>query len=107
MKNFRIKCLFCGNYDQDKFQTTMEDDSGYSEYTIMTLGYVEFKCLICGTFGTDDYDRKTYGNNKLNMFEITCAKCNSHGWSSEGSGLSEEQYMKINCNYCDNEEKGD
>jgi len=47
---FLIKCKFCGNKDQDKFQTTMEPDIGYSIYTILDSGYIEIKCLTCGTF---------------------------------------------------------
>ena len=72
---FLIKCKFCGNKDQDKFQTTMEPDIGYSIYTILDSGYIEIKCLTCGTFMSTDSDKEKLGSNKKNMFEIICPKC--------------------------------
>jgi len=104
MNNFRIKCKFCNNEDQTKFQTTMLDADGYSEYTILSEGFIEFKCLSCGTFGTTNEEQKE-GSNKLNMFELTCNKCNSHNWEYEDSNLVPYEYCKIKCCDCNNEEK--
>lgn len=51
-EKFLIKCLFCGNDDQESFQTTMERDQGYSNYTVEDEGFIEIKRLTKGDFFT-------------------------------------------------------
>ena len=101
MLNFRIKCKFCGNDDQKEFQTTINDWDGYSEYTVLDSGSVEFKCLKCGTFGSTDEIKKENGSNKIEMFEITCNHCGSHNYSYQNS-LNDESIQKpyIECDDC-------
>ena len=104
MLNFKIKCKFCGNEEQDKFQTTINDWEGYSEYTVLETGCVEFKCLKCGTFGSTD-EFKNEGNNKIDMFEITCSQCDSHNYSYKNS-LDDDKIKQpcIKCDECGVEE---
>jgi DNA-directed RNA polymerase subunit RPC12/RpoP len=97
MKNFTLKCKFCGNDNQEEFQTTLEDWDGYSEYTVLNSGYAEFKCLKCGTFGTTDSEEGD--NNKLNMFEVTCNQCGSTKWEFYSS-LDNEDGPYIKCDEC-------
>lgn len=105
MRKFNIKCKFCGNEEQDKFQTTIKDWDGYSEYTVLEEGCVEFKCLKCGTFGsTDKY--KGGSNNKIDMFHITCNNCGSSNWSYINS-LYKNKIFKphIKCDKCGEKEE--
>lgn len=75
--NHTIKCL---NPDciGGRIETTMHGDSGYSNWTVMDNGYVEFKCHGCGKFtSTDTYKEPNSPEN----FEVTCNKCGSKEWN--------------------------
>jgi hypothetical protein len=103
MEKFSIKCKFCGNEDPTQFQVTMVDDEGYSNYTVMDEGYFEIKCIKCGTFGSEDHNKKDMPSNKLDQFEITCKNCGSNKNSYipgdvDGDDFPEGGYLK--CNEC-------
>lgn len=101
MEKFSLKCKFCGNTDQTKFQTTLEPADGYSAWTILEDGYIEFKCKSCGTFGSTD-EEKTEGNNKRDMFEVTCNNCGSNKWSYDDGSCDDDP--EISCDGCDTSE---
>lgn len=68
---FRISCknpVCIGG----RIETTLEDDSGYSNWTVMDSGKVAFKCHGCGKYGsTYEYDEP----NELDNFEVICLNC--------------------------------
>jgi hypothetical protein len=103
MKNFKLKCKFCGNTKQKKFQTTMTDYDGYSEYTVLSSGYVEFKCKVCGTFGTSKSD--SGDNNKIEMFDVFCKKCGSKEWTFKDTADNGVDKPVIVCSKCGNKEE--
>lgn len=97
--NHTIKCL---NKDciGGRIETTMEGDSGYSNWTVLDIGFVEFKCHGCGKFGsTDSYKDKP--NNQLSNFEVTCKKCGSNKWEENIQDCDgEEEETNIECKDC-------
>lgn len=100
MDNFKVKCN-CGSED---IETTMENDGGYSNYTVMDDGYIEFKCKACGNFGSTDKEEKG-GNNKLDQFTVTCISCGSTDWSYTPGDVDGDESNVITCDKCNKEEK--
>lgn len=99
-EKFLIKCLFCGNEDQETFQTTMERDQGYSNYTVEETGFIEIKCIKCGTFMSTDYEKRNLGSNKKDSFEMICPKCNSTNTDFDCGDVDCEDDQEITCNDC-------
>lgn len=93
-KKFIIKCLSCGS--SNSIQTTMEKDSGYSNWTVLDSGYIEFKCHSCGAFGSTD-STKDKPNNKLALFEVKCTSCGSSKWDYIIGDVDGEQKTHIEC----------
>ncbi len=97
--NHEIKCLnpVCIG---GRIETTIESDSGYSNWTVLDSGFIEFKCHGCGKFGsTDPYKDKE--NNQLNNFEVRCNVCYSKEWDSEiGDVDGESDKSHIQCKNC-------
>lgn len=83
-----------------RIETTLEGDSGYSNWTVMDSGFVEFKCHGCGKFGsTDKY--KNEGNNQLDNFEVKCNVCGSTEWNEHIQDVDcEEEETCIICSKC-------
>jgi len=99
MENHTIKCL---NPDciGGRIETTMEPDSGYSNWTVMDSGFIEFKCHGCGKFASTDTYKKP--NNPEN-FEVECKKCGSHEWSAMVQDVDredQEEDTHIECKNC-------
>jgi hypothetical protein len=95
--NFTIKCKNpqCVG---GRIETTMEDDSGYSNWTVMDNGYVEFKCHGCGKFGSTDEYKKP---NELNNFEVKCDRCGGTEWTEHiGDVDNEDTPTHIECKGC-------
>jgi hypothetical protein len=63
-----------------RIETTMSSDSGYSNWTLMDFGQIEFKCHGCGKFATTDEDAEP---NEPENFEVKCKKCGSTDWDYE------------------------
>jgi len=98
MLNFKVTCKNCKS--DGKIQTTMESDSGYSNWTVMDNGYVEFKCHGCGKFAsTDEYKDKP--NNQPENFEVECNKCGSKEWGYNIQDVDgEDEPTHILCKKC-------
>ncbi len=97
--NHTIKCL---NPDciESKIQTTLEGDSGYSNWTVEDSGFVEFKCHGCGKFGSSD-KYKTAPNNQLSNFEVKCKLCGSTEWTPNIQDVDgEEEPTNVECKNC-------
>lgn len=99
---FSVKCK---NPDciGGSIQTTLENDSGYSNYTVIDSGKVAFKCHGCGKYGsTYEYDSP----NELKNFGIICLNCSEYDrdkedWSFHIGDVDEEtQKTHIECNRC-------
>lgn len=75
-EKFKINCKNCleNKMQSDKIQTTLEGDSGYSNWTVIDSGKVAFKCHGCGKYGSsDEYDKP----NELDNFTIRCLQCDT------------------------------
>lgn len=95
--NHVIKCLN-PNCIGGRIETTMEGDSGYSNWTVLDSGFVEFKCHGCGKFASTD-ECKT-PNEPLN-FKVTCLKCGSNSWEETIQDVDqEEEATNIKCKDC-------
>lgn len=85
--NHSVKCLNpqCVG---GRIETTMEGDSGYSSWTVLEDGFVEFKCHGCGKFGSTD---KWKVPNELDNFEVTCNMCSSVEWEEHIQHIQDEE----------------
>lgn len=96
---FKINCKNCGS---DKIQTTLEGDSGYSDWTVMDSGKIAFKCHGCGKYGsTYEYDKP----NELSNFNIRCLKCDAvDEWDYWIANVdhNEDEVTHIECKKCGN-----
>jgi len=94
---FKIKCLN-PNCIGGKIEVSIFGDSGYSNWTVMDSGAVEFKCHGCGKFAsTDDYKKP----NEPKNFEVTCPFCNSHNWDYHIQDVDgESRPSSIDCKDC-------
>ena len=81
-----------------RIETTMEGDSGYSNWTVMDSGHVEFKCHGCGKFASTDEYKKP---NEPDNFLVTCLLCGSNKWSEHIQDVDrEEPPTHIECEEC-------
>lgn len=81
-----------------RIETTFESDSGYSNWTVMDSGYVEFKCHGCGKFASTDSYKKP---NEPENFEVTCLQCGSTEWEENIQDVDcEEPPTYIECKKC-------
>lgn len=95
--NHTIKCL---NPDciAGRIETTMDGDSGYSNWTVMDSGYVEFKCHGCGKFASTDKYKKP--NNPEN-FQVICNKCGCDEWTANIQDVDcNHEETNIECEKC-------
>lgn len=99
---FRIRC----KNEQcigGRIETTLEDDSGYSNWTVMDSGKIAFKCHGCGKYGsTDEFEKP----NELDNFEVICLNCPDYrqkdkNWDySVGDVDGYEPQTHIDCKTC-------
>lgn len=92
--------ISCKNPDciGGRIETTMEDDSGYSNWTVMDDGCIEFKCHGCGKFASTDTFKKP---NEPDNFRITCNKCGSEEWEGNIQDVDEtSEETHIRCKNC-------
>lgn len=95
--NHTIKCLN-PKCIGGRIETTMEGDSGYSNWTVMDSGYIEFKCHGCGKFASTDTYKKP---NEPENFEVTCDMCGSNEWDFSIRDVDgEEEPTHICCKKC-------
>ncbi len=81
-----------------RIETTIEGDSGYSNWTVMDEGAIEFKCHGCGKFTSTDTYKKP---NEPDNFEVTCLKCGSTEWKEHIQDVDEEtEESNIECRNC-------
>lgn len=94
---FTIKCLN-PKCIGGKIETTLEGDSGYSSWTVMDSGFVEFKCHGCGKFASTDSYKKP---NEPQNFEVSCDSCGSKEWSPNIQDVDcEEEPTNMECDKC-------
>lgn len=74
--NHKIECKN-PNCVSGRIETTMTSDYGYSNWTVMDDGCVEFKCHGCGKFASTDTYKKP---NEPDNFRVTCLRCGSEKW---------------------------
>ena len=90
----------CKNKDciGGRIETTLEGDSGYSNWTVMDSGSVEFKCHGCGKFSSTDTYKEP---NEPDNFEVTCVQCGSHKWTGNIQDVDrEDDETNIECEDC-------
>jgi ribosomal protein S27E len=98
--NHTIKCLN-PNCIGGRIQTTMEGDSGYSNYTVMDSGFIEFKCTGCGKFSSTDWNKKNDPANQPANFEITCNQCGHTHWTAHVQDVDhDDPATHITCDKC-------
>lgn len=98
--NHKIKCLnkYCIG---GRLETTMIGDSGYSNWTVMDSGNIEFKCHGCGKFSTTDCFEKDTPSNQPDNFEVECLKCGSKDWEENIQDVDGElEETNIECKKC-------
>jgi len=86
-----------------RIETTLEDDSGYSNWTVIDSGKIAFKCHGCGKYGsTYEYDTP----NEIDNFEVICLQCGDYyqrdkNWDSHiGDVDNEVERSYIQCKSC-------
>lgn len=94
--------IVCKNPDciGGRIETTMEGDSGYSNWTVMDSGFIEFKCHGCGKFASTDTYKKP---NEPENFTVSCNKCGSLEWESNIQDVDreyQEEETNIECKNC-------
>jgi len=95
--NHTIKCKN-PNCIGGRIETTMNGDSGYSNWTVMEDGYIEFKCHGCGKFASTD---KYKTPNEPDNFEVMCNKCGCKEWIAYIQDVDEElEETHIECKKC-------
>lgn len=95
---FTIKCLN-PQCIGSRIQTSMTQDGGYSNWTVMSDGAVEFKCHGCGKFATTE---SYVTPNEPDNFQVTCDSCGSNKWSPNIQDVDENQEEPTNmeCDQC-------
>lgn len=94
---FAVKCLNPACIG-GRIETTMEGDSGYSNWTVMDSGFVEFKCHGCGKFASTDTYKKP---NEPENFQVTCTACGSNRWTHNIQDVDgEEEATNMECESC-------
>jgi hypothetical protein len=95
--NHKIECKNT-NCIGGRLETTMVGDEGYSNWTVMDDGFIEFKCHGCGKFASTDTYKKP---NEPENFEVICLKCNSKEWEENIQDVDEEaEETNIECKNC-------
>lgn len=95
--NHIIECLN-PNCIGGRIETTMEGDSGYSNWTVMESGNIEFKCHGCGKFASTYTFKKP--NEPLN-FKVTCKICGSNEWTDNIQDVDEDnEKTNMECKKC-------
>ena len=96
--NHIIKCLN-PQCIGGRIETTMEGDSGYSDWTVLDSGFIEFKCHGCGKFASTDTYKKP---NEPKNFHVTCKKCGSTEWEHNIANVDydEGEETNIECKKC-------
>lgn len=95
MKNHTIRCLN-PKCIGGRIETTLESDEGYSNWTVMSDGYISFKCHGCGKFATTESD---VSPNEPDNFEVTCV-CGSHEWEENIGDVDGFIKTSIECKKC-------
>lgn len=73
-------------------------DSGYSNYTVLDDGAVEFKCKGCGKFASTDTYKKP---NEPENFSVSCDECGSDKWSQNIQDVDEDsEQSNMECEKC-------
>lgn len=81
-----------------RIETTMEGDSGYSNWTVLDSGYIEFKCHGCGKFASTDESKKP---NKPENFEVICLICGSENCTYDIQDVDgDDEATNIECIEC-------
>lgn len=95
--NHKIRCKN-PNCIGGRIETTMESDSGYSNWTVMDGGFVEFKCHGCGKFASSDEYKEP---NEPDNFEVTCQLCGSTEWTANIQDVEQTELpTHIECEKC-------
>jgi len=94
--NHTIRCLNAKCVG-GRIQTTMRSDDGYSDWTVLDSGFIEFKCHGCGKFASTDEDKLP---NEIDNFEIVCKKCGSREWESYIALVEDTSRTHIVCKKC-------
>lgn len=94
---FTIKCLN-PNCIGGRIETTFIGDSGYSNWTVLDDGFVEFKCHGCGKFASTDEYKKP---NEPENFEVSCDNCGGLEWSENIQDVDEDsEETNMECKSC-------
>lgn len=81
-----------------RIETSFAGDDGYSEWTVLDPGYIEFKCHGCGKFASTNSRVKP---NEPNNFEVICLKCGSTEWIGNIQDIEcDEEKTNIECTKC-------
>ena len=90
-----------------RIEVSIFSDSGYSNWTVMDSGAVEFKCHGCGKFASTDEWKKP---NEPENFEVTCGSCGSEdNWDYQIGDVDGEMEggSHIECKDCHARQSGD
>ena len=81
-----------------RIEVSIFGDSGYSNWTVMDDGAVEFKCHGCGKFSSTDTYKKP---NEPENFSVICDSCGSEEWDSNIEDVDGElEKSNIECKKC-------
>ncbi len=82
-----------------RIEVSIFGDSGYSDWTVMDSGAIEFKCHGCGKFASTDTYKKP---NEPENFVVTCDDCGSPEWdySIANVDFNEGEESHIECKKC-------
>jgi hypothetical protein len=96
--------IICKNCNTKNVQSTLDDWEGYSEYTVLEVSKIEFKCKDCGKFGSSD-EWKDEPNDEFNNFIVQC-KCGAENDYELMDTLDDDvDEVHIKCNKCGIESK--
>lgn len=104
MENTTTFSIFCKNPKciGGRIEVSIFADAGYSNWTVMDDGGVEFKCHGCGKFAsTISYKQP----NEPKNFEVTCDGCGHSEWSPNIQDVDhDEEESNIECETCHNKQ---
>ena len=94
MLNNEIICKKCNTKN---VQSTLSDWDGYSEYTVLDVAKIEFKCKDCGKFGSSEEFKKP---NDFDNFILQC-RCGAENDYEIIDTLDDDvEKVHIKCNKC-------
>ena len=97
IKPFKIKCLN-PQCIGGRIEVSIFGDSGYSNWTVLDNGAIEFKCHGCGKFASTDDNKKP---NEPANFSVTCPYCGETGWKYHLQDVDEScEPSNIECESC-------